>query len=75
MTELKDHIAEKLAVLPENDLHRVWDFLQYLEWRKLRVQGLDAALPPQHLSQKDPLVGLFDGPPDFASRAEDIIDT
>jgi hypothetical protein len=72
MTEIKDHITEKLAVLPENDLHRVWDFLQYLEWRKLRVQGPDVS-PPQHSPQKDPLVGLFDGPPDFASRAEDIL--
>lgn len=72
MTEIKDHITEKLAVLPEYDLYQVWDFLQYLEWRKAR-SGSDDNSPPDHSLHQDRLIGLFDGPPDLASRAEDIL--
>ena len=72
MTELKDHITEKLAVLPEYDLYQVWDFLQYLEWRKAKPDSY-GNLPPQHFPHQDHLIGLFDGPPDLASRAEDIL--
>lgn len=72
MTELKDHITEKLAVLPEYDLYQVWDFVQYLEWRKAKPDS-DTNLPSPYSPNRDRLIGLFDGPSDLASRAEDIL--
>ena len=72
MTELKDHIAEKLAALPEYDLYQVWDFVQYLEWRKAKPDS-DESSPSHYSPRQDRLIGLFDGPPDFAARAEDIL--
>ena len=72
MTELKDHITEKLAVLPEYDLYQVWDFVQYLEWRKAKPDS-DESLPPRYSPRQDRLIGLFDGPPDLAARVEDIL--
>jgi hypothetical protein len=72
MTELKDHITEKLAALPEYDLCQVWDFVRYLEWRKARPDS-DENLPSPYSPNRDRLIGLFDGPPDLASRAEDIL--
>jgi hypothetical protein len=71
MPALKDQILEKLERLPESDLNRVWDFLQYLAWRKIRPD-LDRGEP--HVSNgEDPLVGLFEGPSDLATRAEEIL--
>jgi hypothetical protein len=34
MTDLRERITEQVKRLPEHDLHRLWDYLQYLTWRK-----------------------------------------
>ena len=72
MTELKDHITEKLAVLPERDLYQVWDFVQYLEWRKAKPYS-DESSSSHYSPRQDRLIGLFDGPPNLASHAEEIL--
>lgn len=73
MIELKEHIAERLDVLPKYDLYQVLDFVQYLEWRKIGQNDLGNLTSLLSRHNDDLLIGLFEGPPDLAMQAEDIL--
>ena len=71
MTELRERIEERVKHLPDHDLHQLWDYLQYLTWRKISPDREDLTTDQSHA--QDRLVGLFEGPPDLATRSESIV--
>jgi hypothetical protein len=73
MPEVKTILDRKLASLPEGDLIQILEFVQYLEWRKRTHTETDRLSTP-HDRGDDPILGLFEGPPDMASRAEETLE-
>jgi hypothetical protein len=72
MSAVKESINEKLEALPEFDLHQVLAFVQFLEWKKTEQENVPE-LSSLANTASDPLIGLFAGPPDLASKSEDIL--
>ena len=73
MSTLKESITEKLNVLPELDLYQVLAFVQFLEWKKTKKNDDFDDSSPSLPRYPDPLIGLFDGPPELASQSEEIL--
>ena len=73
MTKLKETITKKLDVLPDNDLHQVLAFVEFLEW-KTEKQDRPEKRAAMVSVERDPLVGLFEGPSDLATRSEELLE-
>lgn len=74
MSAVKESINQKLETLPEFDLQQVLAFVQFLEWQKTE-QTDDLETSPLANGATDPLVGLFAGPVDLATKSEEILQT
>lgn len=68
---VKEQIIEQLEILPDSILIQIYELIQVFK----RSTQLHRKEGVSHLSHKDsdPLIGLFDGPPDLAQSSEAIL--
>ncbi|MEZ4707026.1 MAG: hypothetical protein R3A44_07475 [Caldilineaceae bacterium] len=71
MLNVKDQIIEQLDLLPEIVLLQLYDLIQILKRSALK-NGNTHSIQTQP-AEDDPLIGLFTGSPDLATRAEEIL--
>ena len=71
MDDLRELIDEKLNRLPENDLEQILSFVEFLEGKREEKEFEDESVTPSE--QKDPLIGLFEGPPDLSIQSEVLL--
>ncbi len=69
MKALKEQIHEKLDNLEEEDLEKLLSFVESLE----RQEKKNRARRSPGWSERDVLIGLFDGPSDLADQSEILL--
>ena len=69
MKALKEQIHEKLDNLEEEDLKKLLSFVEFLE-----RQEQNRSRRSSERNEQDVLIGLFDGPSDFADQSETLLE-
>jgi len=70
MENLKVQIYQKLDSMADDDLRQILAFVEFWGWKKNQEESLS---PFASIKRQDSIVGLFDGPADFAERSEELL--
>lgn len=74
MSPLRAELEMLLDHLDETQTRQMLAIARILYTEEMKFDPLpDLTLPPDYRVEEDPAIGLIDGPPDLAIRAEEIL--